>query len=101
MPAREVGVSRLTVRPFTFSNGMTIPAGTLISLPLRAVHTDAETYPNPEEFDGFRSLKLREREGDTAAAKYQVVSTSNEHLAFGVGRHAWCVTRFSFSFSLM
>lgn len=80
---------------------MTIPAGTLISLPLRAVHTDGEIYPNPEEFDGFRFLKLREREGDTAVAKHQTVSTSSEHLPFGLGRHAWCVTPVFFSFSLM
>jgi hypothetical protein len=101
MQASTVGVSRLTIRPFTFSNGMTIPAGTLISLPLRAVHTDGEIYPSPEKFDGFRFLKLREREGDTAVAKHQTVSTSSEHLPFGLGRHAWCVAPVFFSFSLI
>jgi len=82
------GVARLTLRPFTFSNGVTIPAGTLVALPLRAIHTDGEIYPNPQEFDGFRFSKLREQEGDTTVAKHQLVSTSAEHLAFGLGRHA-------------
>jgi len=89
MLARKVGVTRRTVRPFTFSNGVTIPAGTLVSLPLRAVHRDGETYPNPEEFDGFRFSKLREQESDATVAKHQTISTSLEYLAFGLGRHQW------------
>jgi len=48
-----------------------------------------EIYPNPQEFDGFRFSTLREREGDSVVAKHQAVSTSAEHLAFGLGRHAW------------
>jgi cytochrome P450 len=89
MPACKVGVVRLTLRPFTLSNGVTIPAGTLVSLPLRAVHADREIYPNAEEFDGFRFSKLREQEGDVTVTKHLAVSTSAEHLAFGIGRHAW------------
>jgi len=88
-----LGVTRRTVRPFTFSNGVTIPAGTLVSLPLRAVHRDGETYPNPEEFDGFRFSKLREQESDATVAKHQAISTSPEYLAFGLGRHQ-CPGRF-------
>ncbi|KAH9976988.1 cytochrome P450 [Russula compacta] len=80
---------RLALRPFTFSNGVTIPADTLVALPLCAIHEDEEIYPNSEEFDGFRFSKLREKEGDVAAAKHQAVTTSAELLAFGNGRHAW------------
>ena len=87
--AHEVGVSRLVLRPFTFSNGVTIPAGTLVSLPMRAVQGDGETYADAHVFDGFRFSKLREQEGDGAAAKHLAVSTSVEHLAFGIGRHTW------------
>ncbi len=57
-----VSLTRLALRPFTFSNGVTVPAGTLIAVPSAAVHTDGEIFPNPEEFDGFRFAKLRERE---------------------------------------
>ncbi|KAH9975542.1 cytochrome P450 [Lactifluus volemus] len=78
---------RLALRPFTFSNGVTIPAGTLVALPASAVHRDEELYPNPEEFDGFRFSKLRESDGDSVTSRHQVVSTSTEHLAFGLGRH--------------
>jgi cytochrome P450 len=89
-----LAVSRLALRPFTFSNGVTVPAGTLVSIPASTTHTDERIYPNPDEFDGFRFAKLRESgEEDTMTSRYQTVSTSSEHLAFGIGRHT-CPGRF-------
>jgi cytochrome P450 len=85
--------TRLAVRPFTFSNGVTVPAGTTISIPASSTHTDERNYSNPDEFDGFRFAKLREIEGNTAISKHQSVSTSAEFLAFGLGRHK-CPGRF-------
>ena len=85
-------MSRLVLRPFTFSNGVTVPAGTTVSVPASSTHTDERIYSTPEEFDGFRFANLRkvDSEGpDTAANKYQSVSPSNEHLAFGLGQHIW------------
>ena len=81
-------MTRLALRPFTFSNGVTVPAGTHVSIPVNATHRDERIYPNPEEFDGFRFSKLRKSEGDMTS-RHQTVSLSNEHLAFGLGRHAW------------
>ena len=81
-----VGLTRFTLHPFTFSNGVTIPAGTVIAAPLIAIHTDEEIYPNPEKFDGFRFANLREHDG---IAGQQVTSTSADYLSFGYGRHAW------------
>ncbi|KAI9434914.1 cytochrome P450 [Lactarius psammicola] len=83
---------RLALRPFTFSNGVTVPAGTLIAVPTAAIHMDGEIFRNPEEFDGFRFAKLRERDGH-AVARHQATSTSTEYLTFGYGRHA-CPGRF-------
>jgi len=95
MVFREGGVSRLALRPFTFSNGVTIPAGTLVSLPIRPIHVDEDIYPNAQEFDGYRFLKLRE-EGSNKGAKHQMVTASAELLSFGFGRHAWWVMPSSF-----
>ena len=83
-----VSLGRIALRPFTFSNGVTVPAGTLIAAPAGAIHSDGEIFPNPEEFDGFRFAKLRERDG-VAAAGHQATSTSAEYLTFGYGRHVW------------
>jgi cytochrome P450 len=84
----SVSLTRLAMRSFTFSNGVTVPAGTLVSIPASAAHRDERIFPNPDKFDGFRFAKLRESEGDTTS-RYQAVSASNEHLPFGLGRHAW------------
>jgi Cytochrome P450 len=81
--------SRLALRPFTFSNGVTVPAGTLVSYPTSAIHTDERIYPNPDEFDGFRFAKLRETESYSMTSRHQAASTSNENLVFGHGRHTW------------
>jgi cytochrome P450 len=82
-------MNRLALRPFTFSNGMVIPAGTLVSVPASAVHRDERIFANPDEFDGFRFAKLRESDGDNVTGRYQMISTSIEQLAFALGRHTW------------
>jgi len=84
-----VVMTRLVLRPFTFSNGVTIPAGTHIAVPASATHTDERIYENPNEFDGFRFAKLRESEGYAVRGRHQVISTSADNLSFGLGRHAW------------
>jgi cytochrome P450 len=86
----QVVTTRLVLRPFTFSNGVTVPAGALVSVPSRAAHNDEGIYPNPDVFDGFRFAKICEGEaGDTTTSRNRAVATSNEHMPFGVGRHAW------------
>ncbi|KAH9975536.1 cytochrome P450 [Lactifluus volemus] len=88
-----LSVSRLVLRPFTFSNGVTVPPGTLVAAPACAALTDEEVFTNPDQFDGFRFSKLRGCDEDAAASRHQVVSISAKHLAFGLGRHA-CPGRF-------
>lgn len=51
----------------------------------------AELYTDPEKFDIYRFLNMREEPG--LANKAQLVSTSPDHLAFGHGSHA-CPGRF-------
>jgi cytochrome P450 len=82
-------MNHLAVRPFTFSNGVTIPAGTLVAAPMSAIHMDEEVYSNAQNFDGFRFSKLSGLDGDATETKYQAVTTSSEYLSFGYGRHAW------------
>ena len=82
-------MSRLVLRPLELSNGMTIPAGTLVSIPASATHRDEISYPNPDKFDGLRFANLREADGDNMTSRYQSVSTSSENVGFGLGRHTW------------
>ncbi|KAI0289892.1 hypothetical protein B0F90DRAFT_1656008, partial [Multifurca ochricompacta] len=83
------GTHRVALCAFTFPNGMTIPVGTMVTLPLSAVHTDGAAYSNPEEFDSLCFSKLCEKEGDVLATKCKAVCLSPESLFFGLGRHAW------------
>ena len=86
----KVGSFRVALRPFTFSNGLTIPAGTRLGLPVHSVHMDEDLYPNAQTFDGFRFFRLREKGGaDILESRHQLVTTSAELLGFGLGRHAW------------
>ncbi|KAI0059967.1 cytochrome P450 [Artomyces pyxidatus] len=80
---------RLVLKPFTFSNGITVPPGTILTCNTRAVHHDAAHYDHPDVFDPSRLDDLSKKEW----AKHQMVSTSTEHLAFGLGVHA-CPGRF-------
>ena len=84
-----VVTTRLVLQPFTFSNGVIIPPGMLVSIPASATQADERIHENPNEFDGFRFEKLREKEGDDATGKHQAVSVSSENLVFGLGRHTW------------
>ena len=85
----QVGVARIATRPFTFSNGVTIPAGTMVAAPTSAIHVDEEIYSNPHKFDGFRFSGLHDSDGKVTRTGNSAVSTSPNHLAFGLGRHAW------------
>ncbi|KAF8906747.1 cytochrome P450 [Gymnopilus junonius] len=90
-------MNRKAMKDFTFSNGITIPAGTHIAVATYAAHMD-EVIPssqtiymkNPKEFQGFRFAEMRQAEGED---KHQLVSLSLDFLTFGTGRHA-CPGRF-------
>jgi hypothetical protein len=76
-------MGRLALHPFTVSNGMTIPAGTRVTVPTSTTHRDERIYAKPDEFDRFRFAKLRKSEGDDAAARHQMTSTSTGHFEDG------------------
>ncbi|KIL65497.1 hypothetical protein M378DRAFT_77005 [Amanita muscaria Koide BX008] len=90
---------RKALKDFTFSDGTTIPAGCIISVPYNAIHTDAAKYEyshqviyaNPEIFDGFRFEKMRVQ--DSEDTKNQLASLGLDYVLFGNGRHA-CAGRF-------
>lgn len=69
-----------------------IPAGTNIVCVSQSTHSDAENYANPDIFDPFRFVDMRDADGDGDGAfnRHQFVSTNPEFIAFGHGRHAWC-----------
>jgi cytochrome P450 len=78
------------MKPYTFSDGIKVPAGETLAVPSRAVHMDESVYKDAHVFDGFRFYKMRELEGEGASRHLvSCVSTSTEYLSFGHGSHAW------------
>ena len=79
---------RLAVKDTKLQDGTFLKKGTKLMV---ATHKswDASIYPNPEKFDGYRFLHIREQGQETA----QFVSTGPNALGFGHGKHA-CPGRF-------
>ncbi|OAX80967.1 hypothetical protein ACJ72_04696 [Emergomyces africanus] len=81
---------RLAEKDIELSDKTFLPKGELIIVACDKMW-DPDTYPNPNTFDPYRFLKLRETPGHETSA--QLVSPSPEHLGFGFGKHA-CPGRF-------
>ncbi|KUI71223.1 Ent-kaurene oxidase [Cytospora mali] len=104
-PPTTLGLKRLFQEPYTFSNGIHVPAGTYVCLPIYAIENDPEHILRPLEFDGLRSFRARaeQPEGELAgnddvgrklAAKELLFSTPTRTcLNFGYGKTA-CPGRF-------
>lgn len=89
-PINETSLQRLAISNVKLSDGTVLPRGGLLAV-ASSRRYDPKYYPNPEKFDGFRFLKMREEPGKENVAQY--VSTSPDHLGFGHGNHA-CPGRF-------
>ncbi|KIL65013.1 hypothetical protein M378DRAFT_77528, partial [Amanita muscaria Koide BX008] len=81
---------RKVMKDFTFSNGVTIPAGNTVAASA-ITNVDPEYYADATTFDGFRFEKMRNGEG--MENKHQVISLDLNCILFGHGRHA-CPGRF-------
>ncbi|KAJ7458361.1 cytochrome P450 [Mycena galericulata] len=78
---------------FKFSDGTFLPFGSLINVPTREIHHDAENFTNPDVFDGFRFYNMRSSPSEGSVFKHYMVTTEPTHLPFGHGKHA-CPGRF-------
>jgi len=80
-------MNRMVVKPggFTFSNGVTLPEGTLVSAADQATHFDENLYENPEVFDPCRFIGKNDPP--------RVTTLDSSYLVFGLGRYA-CPGRF-------
>jgi cytochrome P450 len=96
-PTGYTSFIRKVVRGFTLSNGQYIPEGVSIEVPSHAMHKDPSNYSgagvDADTFDAFRFAKIRESGTATDHARNQFVTTNEQNLMFGYGRHA-CPGRF-------
>ena len=80
------------MKPFTFSNGVKIPAGYQITTAGQMLQLDSMHHgESATTFDPWRWSTIREDESE--ALKHQMVATTPTMLHFGHGKHA-CPGRF-------
>ncbi|KAH7010968.1 cytochrome protein [Macrophomina phaseolina] len=99
-PIAVVSMRRVATADVNLSDGTHLPKGTKLAVSSHRMW-DASVYERPDEWDGRRFLRLRERQGEegsssedkSAAREALFVTTSERHLGFGHGKHA-CPGRF-------
>ncbi|KAH6618782.1 cytochrome P450 monooxygenase-like protein [Boeremia exigua] len=92
-PPGMTSFGRRVLKGITLSNGQYIPPGVVVEVPSVAVYSDSALWPDSGTFDGLRHYKLRRSGAATDHARNQFVTTNEQNLAFGYGRHA-CPGRF-------
>ncbi|KAK0381100.1 cytochrome P450 [Colletotrichum limetticola] len=90
-PVAAVGLGRRVMEDVRLKDGTVLPQDSGIAINAEKMW-DPEIYKNPRAYDGYRFLRLRgaSEQGEKTS---QLVSTSPEHLGFGLGIHA-CPGRF-------
>jgi cytochrome P450 len=81
---------RIATKCVQLSDGTKLPKGSSMMV-LADRHWDPSVYTNPDQYDGYRFLRMRTEPGKETAAS--LVGTSPDHLGFGYGLHA-CPGRF-------
>ncbi|RXW24407.1 hypothetical protein EST38_g1432 [Candolleomyces aberdarensis] len=79
----SVYLIRKVQKDFTFSNGVTVPAGYTVGCVSHAAQHDSSLYDNSGEFDGFRFCKT---EADVNSTK-SMTNPDPKFFLFGSGRH--------------
>jgi cytochrome P450 len=92
------GVMKKVIAPkgVTLPDGHHIPYGSKIGVTSYAVHHDESVYKDAYTFDAFRFCGVSQEEGlyttaDTGVRQANMVTSSDQFMAFSHGRHAWYV----------
>ncbi|CAI6334293.1 unnamed protein product [Periconia digitata] len=82
-------------KPFQFSDGLILPAGTRFGFPSQAIQDDNQALSNSSQFDGFRHANKNGREqSETDGDRRDSASSVDTHyLPWGYGNHV-CPGRF-------
>jgi cytochrome P450 len=80
----------LAIVPYTFRDGLHIPAGTEINFASQQQSYDSDIYPDADVFDPRRWQQKRQ---ETDPHRFHFPATSDDFLNWGSGTHA-CPGRF-------
>lgn len=77
-------LNRAAVVPFTFKDGLHLPAGTQISFLLQVPNLDSDVHKDATNFDPWRSLRKRQ----AGSEKHHFASVAEDNIYFGNGAHS-------------
>ncbi len=83
---------RMTLDEYTFSDGTTLPAKTVVAVAVSVVHEDEHAYEDSRTFDGFRFSKKVLLDEEDSRWMHRMTTPSPSYLAFGRGQHLWYVS---------
>ncbi|TVY83155.1 Cytochrome P450 monooxygenase AtmP [Lachnellula suecica] len=86
----KVGFKRAVMEPITLSDGVTLPKGVHLVIPVVPIALES-VEPNPEMFDGFRHYRERQKPGQSNLHQFAMTDKNTMH--FGHGRYS-CPGRF-------
>ncbi|EPT04775.1 hypothetical protein FOMPIDRAFT_1112759, partial [Fomitopsis schrenkii] len=89
--AGGLAIMRYTPQDITFTNGVSVSAGTVVTGNMSSTYSDEALFPDAASFDPLRFANMR---ADGERSRRHYVSTSPADIGFGHGRHA-CPGRFS------
>lgn len=96
MLIRGVAAMRKKVmKPYTFSDGIHVPAGNWITVATKSILRDPTLYPNAEQFNGLRFAQASAQttgngESNSDPKKpNRFTETSSSYPFWGIGKHAW------------
>ena len=90
-PPSLLSMHRVVLQNHTLPDGVVLPRGTHISMAVNAIQNDPKVTDSPEQFDGLRYLKLRQKQDE--GHLHQFSTTQENSLNFGHGKYS-CPGRF-------
>ncbi|TLD19276.1 hypothetical protein PspLS_09765 [Pyricularia sp. CBS 133598] len=90
-PTDVFTMRRLVTKDMTLSDGTFFPKSSMLTVSALNLW-DGAVYNDPDQFDGYRWLRMRQND-PTKQASAQFVGVSPDHMGFGFGQHA-CPGRF-------
>lgn len=84
-PLGIAGIIRSVTAPVTFKDGLHLPKGAHMVVPLKAVQLDPRNYRDPLVFDPHRYLRMRQTVDPN---RFHFAAISEDCLGFGIGMRA-------------
>lgn len=91
-PSDAISVRRKVLQPFTFKDGLQIPVGDVLCVPMNAIMVDGSKYPGSEIFSPWRFIKSTVQPGGNREVLDNTSRFTDKDLSYplwGFGGHAW------------